>query len=222
MNETKLIWRERTSKSDFITSVWYCNALLATTHRVLADACISLVLVKVKDEVRVVLRGPQTQPYNEFLEAGYECVAIRLQPGAFIRGFSAQGFINSSLALPADTEARFWFEGAHLKFPDFDNVELLIDQLHALGYLQYEMPDDVKALSARSYSRFVKRTTGLSPYRLRQLQRTHQALRLLKQGMPSTMVAAELEFADESHLIRVLKQFLGYTPKQLRYVPQTP
>lgn len=227
MNEAKLIWLERASKSELVASVWACSAPATVTRSVLADPCISLALIKESNGMQVVLRGPETKPRNELLASGYTCITIRLQPGVLVRGFSAQKFIDSLLMLPVDARGRFWLEGTRLQFPDFDNAELLIDQLYSLGYLSYEVPSGsntqvAKTLSTRSSSRLIKRTTGLSPYQLYQLQRIHQALRLLKQGMSATMVAAELNFVDQSHLTRVSKQFLDHTPKQLLYLPQIP
>jgi AraC-like DNA-binding protein len=224
MKEVELIWRERTSKSEFVASVWTCSAPVATMRTALADPCVSISLVRKDEDARVILRGPATKPRSEHLTPGYTCTTIRLRTGVFLRGFSAQKFINSSLVLPADTTSQFWFEEAFLQFPDFDHAELLIDQLYGLGYLSHDNRDiqAAKVLSPRTYSRLVKRATGLSPYRLHQLQRIHHALRLLKRGVPASMVAAELDFVDQAHLTHTSKQFLGHTPKQLLRLPQNP
>ena len=227
MNEAKLAWRERTSKSKFVASVWTCNTPIATTRTVLADPCISIALISHDGNREVILRGPETKPRNELLMAGYTCTTIRLRPGVILQGFPAQRFVDSSLLLPADTASRFWFEGVSLHFPGFDTAELLIDQLHNLGYLYHEHSNTknirvANSLSPRSYFRLIKRTTGLSPYQLHQLERIHQALRLLKHGVPATVVATELNFADQPHLTRAAKQFLGHTPKQLLRLPQIP
>ena len=228
MDEAKqLTWRERTSESRFVASVWACSTSAATTRTVLADPCISIALVTEDSSTRAILRGPETKPRSEPLAAGYTCTTIRLRPGVLLRGFSAQKFINSLLVLPADAASRFWFEGTRLQFPDFDHAELLIEQLYNLGYLRHETTSSkgtqaTKVLSPRSYARLVKRTTGLSPYQLHQLQRMHQALKLLKQGAAVATVAAELNFVDQSHLTHASKQFLGHTPKQLLRLPQIP
>lgn len=227
MSQAKLEWRERTSASEFVTSVWTCSTAEATRRTVLADPCISIALVKGDGQAEVILSGPSTRPRSEYLPSGYVCTAIRLRPGVVLRGFLAQGVINSSLAVPADAASRFWLAGSELQFPDFQYTELLIDQLQTLGYLSYESsiaqpPRATKTLSARTYFRLVKRTTGLSPYQLQQLQRIHEALKLLKQGVPAATVAAELDFVDQSHLAHASRQFLGHTPKELLDLPQTP
>ncbi len=194
---------------------------------VIADPCISIALVRNNGSVRVVLAGPKTRPYHTLLPSGYACTTIRLKPGVFLKSFPTQKLIDNSFTLPVDSESRFWIEGTHLQFPDFEHVELLIGQLHDLECLGYEMPSGSHAqttdhLSLRTHARRVRRSTGLSPYKLYQLRRMHQVLRLLKRGVSAAEVASELAFVDQSHLIRASRQFLGHTPKQLASLPQTP
>lgn len=226
MNKTELVWRERTSELEPIASVWTCNASEITSRTVLADPCISIILVRSASGSEVLLRGPRTKPRSEILIPGYTWTAIRLQPGVQLKNFSAEQLFDSSQALPTDNDARFQFEGATLQFPSFRNAEQLIEQMQSLGLINGEAMDSKECprqgLSSKSYSRLVKRTTGLSPHKLRQLQRIHEALRLLKQGVPATTVAVDLGFVDQAHLTRAAKQFLGHTPKELLNLPQKP
>lgn len=226
MNKTVLVWRERTSELEFIASVWTCNASEITSRTVLADPCISLILVKGTDSSEVLLNGPRTKPRGEILLPNYTWTAIRLQPGVQLKNVSASQLLDSSKALPTDSNARFQFEGVTLQFPSFRNAEQLIMQMQNLGLLSGKPINSKESprqgLSSKSYSRLVKHSTGLSPYKLRQLQRIHEALRLLKQGVPATVVAADLGFVDQAHLIRAAKQFLGHTPKELLDLPQKP
>lgn len=154
-------------------------------------------------------------------------MAIRLQPGVRLKGFSARKFINRSMSIWSNHTAQFWFNETYWQFPDFDNAEALIDQFFAAGYLQESPFNDkfkqiTSTLSPRAYSRLVKRTTGLSAYRLYQLNRMHRALRLLKDGQSATETAVELDFVDQAHFVHASKRLLGYTPKQLAHLPQLP
>lgn len=227
MNSAKLLWLERASNSDFAASVWACYAIEEVTRPVLPDPCISIALVREEQNLQVVIRGPETKMHDEQLIAGYACTTIRLRPGVLLRGFPVQKFVDSSFRLPADAAWRFWFGSNQLQFPNFTTAERLIEQLCALGYLRHGVLSGSEAhmakdLSARSQARLIKRTTGLSPHKLHQLERIHQALRLLKEGMPATVVAAELDFVDQAHLTHASKQLLGYTPKQLKQLPHVP
>jgi hypothetical protein len=184
-----------------------------------ANPCISIILVKSDASAEVILRGPETKPRSEILLPGYTWIGIRLQPGVQLKNFSAQQLTNSFRILPADSDGKFEFDGTLLQFPSFNNAEQLIEQMYDLGYISgkalnsQEPPQ--QGMSSKSYSRFVKRNTGLSPYKLHQLQRITEALRLLRQGTPAAAVASELGFADQAHLIRATNQFLGHTPKEL-------
>lgn len=144
-----------------------------------------IILVKRTGSSEILLRGPETKPRDETLIPGYTWTAIRLQPGVLLRGFPAQEFVNKSLTLPTDALSRFELGRTRWQFSGFGDAELLVDQLHAKGYLSYDPAGQKRlpqGLSSRSYSRLVKRSTGLSRYKLYQLQRVHQASSYLKRA----------------------------------------
>lgn len=226
MSNSELVWRERTSELDLIASIWTCNASEVTSRTVLADPCISIIFVQSTDSAEVLLRGPETKPRNDIIEPGYIWTAVRLQPGVQIKNFPVQQFTDDFYMLPADADRKFKFANTILQFPDFRNAEQLIEQMQALSLISGKPLDDGRSLrqgiSSKSYSRLVKHATGLSPYKLHQLQRIHQALQLIQQGVPASIVAADLGFSDQAHLVRAAKQFLGHTPKELLNLPQKP
>lgn len=226
MNDTKLYWKERSSELAAIDSVWTGSASEITPRTVLADPCSSIIFVKGSDSSQVILRGPETKPRGDILLPGYTWIGIRLKPGIQLKGFPVQHFTDKFRMLPADSSGHFEFEGTRLQFPGFEKVEQLIEHMYDLGYLSGKAFDGQalhkQGMSAKSYSRHIKRSTGLSPYKLRQLQRMAEALRLLRQGVPAAKVASELGFADQAHLTRAAKQFLGHSPKELMKWPYKP
>jgi hypothetical protein len=214
-----LLWRERNPELESIASVWAIRAAVIMERIVPADPCISIIFVQSDASAEVIIRGPETAPRSEILLPGYTWIGIRLRPGVQIRNFPARELTDSFRVLPADNDGQFQFEESLLHFPSFSNAEQLITQMRDLGYVSgkglnsKESPERV--MSSKSYYRFVKRSTGLPPYKLHQLQRMSEALDLLRKGMPAATVASELGFADQAHLTRAAKQFLGYTPKEL-------
>jgi hypothetical protein len=226
MSKPELIWKHRDSELDLIASVWSCTASETTPRTVLADPCISIIFVKGKDGAKIVLRGPETGPREELYMPGDAWIGIRLRPGVQLKSFSTEQYLNGSRVLQADSKGRFQFEGTLLQFPDFNNAEQLIEQMRGLGYISGEVLDGhefpKQGMSSKTHSRFVKRSTGLSPYKLHQMQRMAEALHLLQQGVPAATVASELGFADQAHLHRAVKKFLGHTPKELLRWPQKP
>lgn len=226
MNETELNWKERASELDAIDSVWTGTASEITPRTVLADPCISLILVKSQTSAEVILRGPETKPRGDILLPGYTWTGIRLRPGIQLKNFPTQQMTNGFRTLSADSSGQFEFEGTLLRFPDFENAEQLIEQMYDLGYISGKVLNSQEFpkqdMSSKSHSRFVKRNTGLSPYKLHQLQRMAEVFRLLRQGMPAATVASELGFVDQAHLHHAVKQFLGHTPKELLRWPYKP
>lgn len=223
---TKIAWRERPSELDLVASVWTCSPAEITPRTVLADPCTSIILVRSNDRTKIVLRGPETKPRNEHYMPGTTWVGIRLHPGVKLKNFPAQQYVDCSRSLPADSSGRFLFEGTLLHFPEFNNVEVLIERMCELGFISGNALGDQDStkqeMSPKTYARFIKQNTGLSPYKLHQLQRMSKVFKLLQEGMPPATIASELGFADQAHLHRAVKQFFGHTPKELLRWPLKP
>ena len=62
----------------------------------------------------------------------------------------------------------------------------------------------------------VRRELGVAPHAFRMLTRLNRARRLLRAGQPVAAVAAETEFADQSHLTRLFRSAFGTTPGRYR------
>lgn len=71
-------------------------------------------------------------------------------------------------------------------------------------------------LSPFHLSRVFRQATGLPPHAWIKQRRLEQARALLKQGGAPAMVAAQLGFADQSHLSRQFKQAYGVAPGEYR------
>jgi AraC-like DNA-binding protein len=72
-------------------------------------------------------------------------------------------------------------------------------------------------LSERQFEKRFKRAVGVSPHRYLRILRFRGALRLLREGRAEKMadLASELGYADQSHFIKEVKAFSGYTPTAL-------
>ena len=111
-----LVWRERSSDSRFVESVWKCNAPIATPRVVIADPCISVSLEENKGKLQVVIIGPTVKPYRVSLAAGYTCTTIRLRLGCFLKDSLVRELMKHPIVLPADSEGRFWLKGICFRF----------------------------------------------------------------------------------------------------------
>jgi AraC-like DNA-binding protein len=76
----------------------------------------------------------------------------------------------------------------------------------------------VSGLSRFHLLRSFARRFGLPPHGYQVRLRVERALRLLRSGMPPSLVASAVGFADQSHLTRHLRHVMGLTPA--RYARQ--
>jgi AraC-like DNA-binding protein len=72
-------------------------------------------------------------------------------------------------------------------------------------------------VSTRQLERKFREEVGVSPRHYLKVQRFTRALHLLRTGRYHKLsdIAYELDYADQSHLIRHMKELSGYTPRQL-------
>src|SRR5262249_60637441 len=71
-------------------------------------------------------------------------------------------------------------------------------------------------LSARSVERRVRRATGLTRTAIRQIVRAERAVDLLSQGASIAETVRRAGYADQAHLTRSLRRFVGQTPTRVR------
>jgi AraC-like DNA-binding protein len=89
--------------------------------------------------------------------------------------------------------------------------ELLVYEPVVDAVLQ-NTPQDMPSRTVRH--RFL-RATGLTRSHIDQIQRAQHAAALLEQGLPILDVVEQAGYADQPHLTRSLKRFIGQTPAQV-------
>jgi transcriptional regulator GlxA family with amidase domain len=93
----------------------------------------------------------------------------------------------------------------------------------AIDYLEARFHEDISieklagvaCLSPYHFIRVFARHTGLPPHAWLMQLRARKARGMLQQGMAIADAACMAGFADQSHLTRIFKRLLGYTPGQL-------
>jgi AraC-like DNA-binding protein len=94
----------------------------------------------------------------------------------------------------------------------------------AIDYLEAHFAEDVDVgtlaavacLSPFHFIRVFSRQTGMTPHAWLMQLRVRKAVALLNQGISIAEVAVQTGCSDQSHLNRLFKRYLGYTPGQLR------
>ena len=73
------------------------------------------------------------------------------------------------------------------------------------------MPD----VSSRTVRRRFIQSTGLTPKLIEQIERAQHAATLLGQGVPILDAVYETGYADQPHMTRSLRRFIGQTPAKI-------
>ena len=125
------------------------------------------------------------------------------------------------MTLPDATRSSFWLAGGAWPFPDYDTADAFVARLVREGLLVQDpivtaaLAGHATDLSLRSVQRRIVRATGLTQQTIRQIERAHAAAALLAQGVAILDVVDHLGYADQPHLTRALRRFIGDTPAQL-------
>ncbi len=180
-----------------------------------------MVLARYRGDVQMIVTGPLATsgvvPYTE----GAEILWIRLKLGAYMPHLPASKMKGAQTSLPGAASGSFWLKGSAWEFPDFENADTFVDRLARAGVLVQDplvaavLQDRQPDVSPRTLRHRFLHATGLTQSHIRQIARAQRASRLLQQGVSILDASFDLGYADQSHLTRSLKQFVGYTPTQI-------
>jgi AraC-like DNA-binding protein len=92
----------------------------------------------------------------------------------------------------------------------------------ARDYIEAHFADDISlskvaetvCLSPFHFARLFTKVAGMPPHAYLESVRMRNACALLEQGEPIARVAASVGYADQSHLTKRFRRFLGITPRQ--------
>jgi len=218
--------------TDFVENIGMFSNVTGKPNEIviIPDGRIDLFFSRAADEpYHVMLRGLDTEPEERAIPPHTLTFAISFKPLGveYLLSTSIASILNSGTLLPGN----FWnFSENDLE--DFDsfcrkaNQQLLallpakIDErkreLFRLVYESHgEMP--VKELSekvfwnSRQINRYFNQLLGLSLKTFCKILRFRESLKHIAHGR----IFPELNFADQNHFIREIKEFSGVVPKEL-------
>ncbi|HMF60291.1 MAG TPA: AraC family transcriptional regulator [Vicinamibacterales bacterium] len=201
------LWRTRSEPVDFFTSV-------AQTHW-------EMIMTRVKGRTSLTVRGPETRAKTVPIPEDAEFLGIEFRLGTFMPDLPVDRLVDSSLTLPGARTRGFWLNGSVWEFPTFDNVDVFVRRLMREGRVVREAAVDAalqgqhSAMSLRSVQRRIRRTTGLTFGLIKQIERAQHALTLLEGGASVLDVVERAGYADQPHLTRSMRRFIGHTPARI-------
>lgn len=221
-NTIDLVAEERQSDSPFVDLVWRSTSTETMPFTSVAATHWSIVVSKIADTQSITIRGPETTPTIAMSPANSEYMGILFKPGTIMPKFPAIQLKNrQDITLPNCSNQSFWLNSSNWNLPDYDNVETFVDWLIRDELLYFDddvaraLNDEPTDVSQRTLQRRIKRATGLTRGTFDQIKRARYASQLLINGESLMDVTFKAGYFDQSHLIRSLKRFIGFTPQEL-------
>jgi hypothetical protein len=215
-------FEERFSDSSFVERIWRSQTECTGPFLSIATGHWEMVVSKYHGNTTVTVRGPETKvtPY-EVTFTGGEYVGIIFKHGTVLPYLPADAIVDGDVDLPDASSKSFWLNGLAWKFPTYENADMFVDRLVREDVLvrdpivQSALRGEPQGLSPRSLQRHFIQTIGLTQGTVRQITRARRATLFLQQGV-SILDAVDLTgYADQAHLTRALKYFIGKTPAQI-------
>jgi AraC-like DNA-binding protein len=149
---------------------------------------------------------------------GIEWLVIKFKLGTFLRDVSPRSLLDRETHLSLETGNSFWLGGSAWQLPDYENADTFVDWLVREEVLLSDpvvlavLADQPNQMSSRTVRHRFLHATGLPHTGIRQIERARSAAALLQQGVSILDVVAQAGYADQPHLTRFLKRFMGQTP----------
>jgi AraC-like DNA-binding protein len=201
------IWRTRSEPVESFASV-------AITHW-------QMVVTKAKGLAYLTVRGPETRATIVPIPEDAEFFGVQFRLGTFQSVLPVDQLVDNELTLPGAGSRSFWMNGSAWEYPTFDNVDVFLRRLMRKGLVARDLvvEDALQGrqtdLSLRSVQRHIRHATGLTHTVIKQIERAHEAVALLEAGVTILDVVERAGYADQPHLTRALRRFIGHTPARI-------
>jgi AraC-like DNA-binding protein len=214
-------FEEKASDSSLVEVVWRNHSESGGSFTSVALSHWQMVISRIEGRFRLTIRGPETKASPAYCPPNAEHFGIQMKHGVIMPHLPVSQIKDGLLDLPEAGSGSFWLQGSVWQYPTYENADTFIDRLARAGLLMYEpvvnsaLRAATSGLSLRSVQRKFLRATGLTRGTLTQIDRAQQATLLLQQGALILDTVYLAGYADQPHLTRSLKYFVGLTPAQL-------
>ena len=211
----------RPSRSSLVEETWLTRSTRQETFISVAASHWEMVVTRQRGAGRLTVRGPETRATTLPIPQDAEFFGIQFSVGTFMPGLPPGRLVDRAVTLPAASGGSFWLDGSAWELPDEDTADALVGRLGQAGLLVHDpivaeaLHGDLAGFSTRSLERRVARATGLSRGAVRRIRRAERAVELLSRGIPASEVTHRTGYADQPHLARSLRRFVGQTPSQI-------
>ena len=217
----KFEFEQRPAESPFVESIWRTQSEQADTFMSVAASQWQMVIARQYGKSVLTVRGPETQASLAPCPENAEFFGINFKHGAFMPKLPPNELVNRGVDLPEASQNAFWLHDETWEFPNFENADTFVARLMRAELIVHDPIVDVALqgrahdISLRSVQRRFLRATGLTHGALCQIERATQAMTLLEQGVSILDVVDQAGYADQPHMTRALKRFVGRTPAEI-------
>lgn len=214
-------FEEKSSDSPFVEVIWRNHSESGGQFISMATSHWQMVVTKHQGKTKLTIRGPETKATSAYCPAGAKHFGLYFKHGVVMPQLPASQYRDGMVDLPEARSDSFWLNSSVWQFPNYENADTFVDRLVRGGLLIREpvvdtaLRSDLQELSIRSVQRRFLRATGLTRGALSQIDRARHATGLLQQGVSILDTVDQAGYADQPHLTRSLKHFIGLTPAQL-------
>jgi AraC-like DNA-binding protein len=211
----------QTSRSPLVARTWWARSEPEGSFISVAATHWEMVVTRQRGAARLTVRGPETRATAMPIPQDAAFFGIEFSPGSFMPDLPPGRLVDRALTLPRVSDRSFWLDGSAWELPGPDNADVFVDRLAGAGLLVHDpivaeaLHGTVAGLSTRSVERRVARGTGLTRGAIERIRRAERAVDLLARGATPSDTARRTGYADQSHLTRSLKRFVGQTPSQI-------
>ena len=215
------LFEGRESDSLYIESVWRGRAGSEYAPVCPASSHWHLLFLKQNGKVNVSVEGPLTRATPVTQAEGTSWFGITFPLGTFLPQIPIRNLLDERANLSLAAKTSFELSGSSFQFPDYDNVETFVerlvreDLLIADPVVKSVLAGYPTEMSLRTVRRRFLCATGLTYKVISQIERAKQATDLLERGVSLLDAAYQVGYADQSHMTRSLKHFIGYTPAHI-------
>lgn len=211
----------RPSESLLVESVWRTQSEQEGAFISTAETHWEMVVTHYEGDLTITMRGPETKAKNAPFPKDAEFFGIVFKPGTFMPHLPVSRLVNEDVHLPKAVNGAFWLHGVAWELPTFETADDFIARLVREEMLVFDpvveavLQNRPLDLSLRTVQRRFLRATGITHGTFEQIERAKQATTLLQKGTSIADAIFQVGYADQPHLTRSLRRFMGHTPGQI-------
>lgn len=215
------VFDERQAESEFVDLIWHTRSESGGKFTSVAVTQWEMVITKQSGITTFTIRGPESHATPAPIPSDAEFIGITFTLGAFMPKLPPKTLIDTGIHLPGASGNGFWLNSGRCEVPNYENADDFIKRLVHEDLLVFDpiiasvLENQPQDLSVRSIQRRFLHATGLTYKTIQQINRAHEAIFLLEQGVSILDTAFYLGYSDQAHLTRSLKKFMGQTPTHI-------